>query len=305
MADRVVVRAPATIANLGPGFDCLGIALAWYNEVRVERDPSGALTVTVAGAGAAEIPRDATNLAVRAISRVLGDVSGQRVHLTNAIPFGRGFGSSAAAIVGGLVAGRALGGDPERWDPAALVAAGAEMEGHADNVASCVYGGVTVVVPATVASGAGVLALGVPPGIEPLVCVAPTALETSAARRALPERVAFGDAVATAGRAALLAASLVTGDASRLMEATDDVLHQPARFELEPDAGRLVASLRREGIAAFLAGAGPSVAALVSTDQAAGAEAAARRLAPEGWEVRRTSIDPHGAAVVESDQALP
>jgi homoserine kinase len=294
--ERVVVRAPATIANLGPGFDCLGLALAWHNEVGVERDLSGGLSVTVAGQGAADIPRDETNLVVRAIASVAGSAHGLRVHLTNAIPFGRGFGSSSAAIVAGLIAGRALQG--ESWEPADLVRAGAEIEGHADNVAPCASGGVCVV------SGRSVLALRVPPEIEVIACVAPITLSTEAARRALPADVAFADAVANSGRAALLTAALAVGDASHLLAATEDVLHQPARFSLAPDSGALVTALRREGIAAFLAGAGPSVGALVPSAQATDAEAAARRFAADGWDVRRVAIDARGATVVEGAPAL-
>jgi homoserine kinase len=144
----------------------------------------------------------------------------------------------------------------------------------------------------------------VPQGIEVIACVAPMALSTEAARRALPAQVPFSDAVANSGRAALLAAALATGDASHLLAATEDVLHQPARFGLAPDSGTLVTALRHEGIAAFLAGAGPSVGALVPTAQAATAEAAAQRFALEGWDVRRVAIDTHGATVVEGAPAL-
>jgi homoserine kinase len=274
----------------------LGIALEWHNEVSAERDASGELNVTVAGRGAEEIPRDETNLVVQAIASVTGTTAGLRVHLINAVPFGRGFGSSSAAIVAGLVAGRALEGGS--WEPAELVRAAAEIEGHADNVAPCASGGACVV------SGSSVLSLGVPNGIEVVACVAPMALSTEAARRALPDEVSFSDAVANSGRAALLAAALAKGDPSHLLAATDDVLHQPSRFGLAPDSGRLVSALRREGIAAFLAGAGPSVAALVPSAEAAAAEAAAGRFAAGGWDVRRVSIDAYGATVVEGAPAL-
>ena len=295
---RVVVRAPATIANLGPGFDCLGVAIAWYNEIRVERDPSGELTVTAAGEGADAIPRDDSNLAVRAMSSVLGDPRGVRVHLTNAIPFGRGFGSSAAAIVGGLVAARAFTADADAWDADMLIHIGAALEGHADNVAPCVLGG------AVVTGGSTAKPLGVPSGLSLLVCVSPTPLATEAARRALPRQVSFEDAAATAGRAALLAASLATGDSARLLDATEDALHQPARFELMPASGSLVAALRRERMAAFLAGAGPSVAALIGEGEESEAESLANRLAPDGWDVRTVAIDRSGAAVVETAPSL-
>jgi homoserine kinase len=292
--ERVVVRAPATIANLGPGFDCLGLAIAWHNEIRVERDSSGDLTVTAAGQGADQIPRDATNLAVRAMAKIVGEPRGLRVHLTNAIPLGRGFGSSAAAIVGGLVAARAFVPDAAAWDEEMLIDVAAGMEGHADNVAPCVHGG------AVVAAGRAIKPLGVPAGLGVIVCVAPSSLPTEAARKLLPGTVLHGDAAANAARAALLAASLATGDPARLLDATHDVLHQPARFELMPDSGRFVATLRKEGIAAFLAGAGPSVAALAGSPELAAATETARRLAPEGWEVRDAAIDPAGATVVES-----
>jgi homoserine kinase len=293
---RVRVRAPATVANLGPGFDCLGVALAWHNEVLVERDASGDLTVTAEGEGADAVPRDATNLVVRAMSALLGEPRGLRVHLANAIPFGRGFGSSAAAIVAGLVAARALVRDADAWDRDALLAAAADLEGHADNVAPCLHGGTVVV------TGRTAKPLGAPVGIEALVCVAPTPLATAAARRALPEVVPLADAAATAGRAALLVAALATGDAGPLLAATEDVLHQPARFRLMPASGALVAALRSEGIAAFLAGAGPSVAALVPAREASAAESAARRVVPEGWVVRRVPFDAHGARVVETTE---
>lgn len=289
--ERVVVRAPATIANLGPGFDCLGVAIAWHNEVRVEREPSGELHVTAAGHGADEIPRDETNLAVRAIASVLGSLRGLRVHLTNAIPFGRGFGSSAATIVAGALAGHALRGDGP--DLGFLVRAAAAVEGHADNAAPCVYGGAVVV------SGDAVLPLGVPPGTEVIVCVAPTALSTEASRKALPVDVPFAVAAANAARSAMLAAALARGETGLMLAATEDLLHQPSRFALMPDSGRLVQALRGEGIAAFLSGAGPSIAALVPQASAASVEVAARRVAPEVWDVRRVSFDRHGAHVVE------
>ena len=292
--ERVVVRAPATIANLGPGFDCLGLAIAWHNEIRVERDASGDVTITAAGHGAELVPRDASNLVVRAMAKIVGEPRGLRVHLTNAIPFGRGFGSSAAAIVGGLVAGRAFVPDADAWDEEMLVEIGSAMEGHADNVAPCIHGG------AVVAAGRAVKPLGLPEGLAVIVCVAPSSLATAAARKLLPASVPHADAAANAGRAALLAASLATGDASRLLDATDDVLHQPARFELMPDSGRLVAALRKEGIAAFLAGAGPSVAALTGSGEQAAAVDVARGLAAEGWEIRDAAIDGTGAVVVES-----
>lgn len=290
MREVVVVRAPATVGNIGSGFDCMGFALAWHNLVRVELDPSGAVAVSVNGEGAARIPRDEGNLIVRAARTLLGPDAGLRVECTNAIPFERGLGSSAAAIVAGLVAGAALAGK-EDLD---LLPLAAELEGHADNVAACLAGGVTVV------SGPSALRLGAADAIRPLVCVAPKSMSTAQARGVLPESVPFADAVLAVGRAAFLAAALATGDAGALFDATDDVLHQPARFELMPESAALVGALRAEEIAAFLSGAGPSVAMLVPSARAQAAENTARHHVREGWVLRRSVFDPDGAMVVEA-----
>jgi homoserine kinase len=287
--DTVVVRVPATIANLGPGFDSIGLALAWHNEVRIERASDG-LEISATGPGAQTIAKDETNLVVRALEKVLDDVPPLRMHQLIAIPPGRGFGSSAAAVVAGLVAGRALGGTSHTDDE--LLEMAVHLEGHADNVAPCLLGGITI------STEQNSVRLDPPASIRPLVCVAPGAMSTNAARAALADSVSRADAVANIGRAALLIAAVAQGRADVLMDATDDLLHQPRRFDLMPESGELVRALRGKGIAAFLAGAGPSVAALVDVAAGADAEVAARALAPDGWEVRLESIDPTGARVV-------
>ena len=287
--DTVVVRVPATIANLGPGFDSIGLALAWHNEVRIERASTG-LEISAAGPGAEQIPRDETNLVARALVTVIGEASPVRINQLIAIPAGRGFGSSAAAVVGGLIAGRALAATSHT--DADLLEMAVALEGHADNVAPCLLGGVTV------STEQRTVRLDPPKGIIPLVCVAPGSMSTKHARATLPDEVSRAHAVSNIGRAALLGAALAHGRADILMDATDDLLHQPQRFELMPESGELVRALRGKGIAAFLAGAGPSVAALVDEAVGTDAEAAARALAPDGWEVRLESIDPAGARVV-------
>jgi homoserine kinase len=289
----VVVRVPATVANLGPGFDALGLALEWHNEVRVERRDDDLLIVTGTGSGD-EIPRDETNLVVRAVRALVGE-GGLAVNQIVAIPNGRGFGSSAAAVIAGLVAGRALarsGGADEQ-----LLAKAIELEGHADNVAPCLLGGITV------SAGTSTVRIDPPESIRPLVCVAPNAMRTEAARAALAKDIARSDAVANIGRASLLVAALTEGRSDVLMDATEDVLHQPARFELMPDSGALVRALRAHGVAAFLSGAGPSVAALVDDRSAASSEKTAERLVPEGWDVRLESFDPLGARIVSERHA--
>jgi homoserine kinase len=287
--DTVVVRVPATIANLGPGFDSIGLALAWHNEVRIERASDG-LEISATGPGSQSIVKDETNLVVRALKIVMGDVPPIRMHQLIAIPTGRGFGSSGAAVVAGLVAGRTLGATPHTDDD--LLELAVRLEGHADNVAPCLLGGITI------STEQNTVRLDPPASIRPLVCVAPGAMSTNAARGALSRDVSRADAVANIGRAALFVAAVSQGRTDVLMDATDDLLHQPQRFELMPESGELVRALRGKGFAAFLAGAGPSVAALVGEAVSADAEVAARALAPDGWEVRLESIDPTGARVV-------
>lgn len=286
----VAVRVPATIANVGPGFDCLGFAIAWHN--RITLAPSDTTTIRVTGPGADRIPRDEKNLVLRAVRAwevaIEAPEGTWAITIADDAPYGRGFGSSAAAIVGGVVAARALlGGDAN-----ALAIAGA-IEGHLDNVSAALLGGITV-------SGYApddALRIQPPDTIVPLVCVAPGRLSTSAARAGLPAGVAFADAAANAARAALLVASIASADPARLLAATEDRLHQPTRFALAPDTGALVAKLRAQGIAAFLSGAGPSVAALVPKADAIRAETTARRAAPDEWDVRIVPFEPAGATV--------
>jgi len=288
--DAVVVRVPATIANLGPGFDALGLALAWHNEVRVERASEG-LSISATGPGAETLPRDETNLVAMALSSIMGDEGvSLSVNQLMAIPNGRGFGSSAAAVVAGLVAGRALRESGESDEELLEKAVG--FEGHADNVAPCLLGGITV------STAAHTMHLEPPPSMRLLVCVASQPMATGAARAALPDEVPRTDAVANVGRAALLVAALSEGRPDVLMDATEDRLHQPARFELMPDSGALVRALRSKGMAAFLSGAGPSVAALVDANVAGEAVKTAREVAPDGWEVRLESFDTEGARVM-------
>jgi homoserine kinase len=286
--EAVIVRVPATVANLGPGFDCMGLALSWHNEVRVER--SEMLFIGAVGPEAERLPTDATNLVARALASVLGEEPRVRINQLIAFPQGRGLGSSAAAIVAGLVAGRALGDGAHSDED--LFGLAVALEGHADNVAPCLLGGITVIGP-----GGWVR---IPPSkdLQVLMCMSPSPMATEAARAALPDVVDRADAVANLARASLLAAALATGKNEALLEATDDDLHQPARFALMPDSGMLVRSLRGKGLAAFLAGAGPSVAAFVTADAAEDSAGVARNAAPEGWEVRVVAIDADGATVV-------
>jgi homoserine kinase len=249
------------------------------------------MELTAAGAGAERIPRDETNLVARAIESILGHMK-VRVNQLVSIPDGRGFGSSAASIVGGLIAARAL----EDLDipDIELLRLAVEMEGHADNVAPCMFGGLTV------AAEDRALRLDLSEKLRPLIFVAPNRFSTAAAREVLPDSLKRTDAIENAARAALLAVALHEGAPNDvLMAATEDVVHQPSRFRLMPDSAELVHSLREADIAAFLSGAGPSVCAIVSSKRIGEAEGVARVMAPDGWLVRAEHFDLQGARIDE------
>lgn len=269
----MLVRAPATSANLGPGFDSAGVALSLWNELELT-DGDG---VEIEGAGANELPHDHSNLAVRAYS-LFADPAGKRFRFVNRIPLGGGLGSSAAAIALGLVAARPNG------DPAELFASGVELEGHGDNLAPALLGGVTL----TWERGLARIADTVP---VQLVAVVPAErTSTAASRSSLPEAVPHADAAHTAGRAALLGAALASGRADLLAEALDDRLHEPYR------PSPLLAALREKlpagAIGATLSGSGPSV--LVWTEDAERTAADLRRWFA-GHGVLRLEVAAHGA----------
>jgi homoserine kinase len=288
----VIVSVPATSANLGPGFDSLGLALDLRDELEGELAGSG-LVVEVTGAGAGVVPLDEDHLVVRAMRRAFDRLGGQpaglRLTCRNTIPHARGLGSSSAAIVGGLVLARALvDGEPELDDPALLELA-VEMEGHPDNVAPALHGGFVI-------SGRDdrgeTYAVGAPVDdrIGAALFVPPEALSTEVARGLLPEQVPHADAAADAGKAALLVAALGSRP-DQLWRATRDYLHQDYRRPAMPASLDLVDRLRAAGLAAVVSGAGPTVLALVVD----GADLSA--YCPEGWAHHLLAVDTRGAVV--------
>jgi homoserine kinase len=295
-AAPVRVRVPATSANLGPGFDSAGLALTLYDDVVVRVAESG-LVVDVAGEGADDVPRDRRHLVVKALratfDRLGGQPRGLEVVCANRIPHSRGLGSSSAAICAAIVAARALvlGGEEQLDDDASLALA-TEIEGHPDNVAACLRGGVTF----AWGSPVRVLRLDAHAELAPVAFVPATRSSTRKVRAMLPDTVPFADAAANAGRAALLPAALSTSP-QLLFAATEDRLHQQYRAPAMPRTAKLVASLRASGIPAVVSGAGPTVLALVS---AADAEAVAAQV-PKGWSVLPLQVDVDGARVVPLD----
>jgi homoserine kinase len=293
---QVRVRVPASSANLGPGFDSLGLALELHDLVTAEVCPAGAAAspvISVAGEGAGEVPLDESHLVHRAMVRAFAAMGVPtpvvRLHCENAIPHGRGLGSSSAAIVAGLSVARALVTDgADRLDRDELFALAAEIEGHPDNVAPAVYGGFTVSYSDGGRFHAARLTVTSPVSFVVFVPAEPLATET--ARGLLPATVPHSDAARNAGRAALLLVAL-TGRPDLLLAATEDRLHQDYRAPAMPESAALIARLREVGYAAVVSGAGPTVLAVVAPDDIPAVTAQA----PAGWQVRELSVDPDGA----------
>jgi homoserine kinase len=303
----VSVRVPATSANLGPGFDALGLALALYDEVTARVAPSG-VTVTVTGEGAGELPADETHLVVRCMlttfDRLGGRPAGLAVECANAIPQARGLGSSSAAIVAGILAARGLVHDGERLLPLeAVLDLANEIEGHPDNVAPCLLGGFTIawLESATLGTAeagedsvARAVSLTPAAQVHPVVFIPEERGLTAHARAALPATVPHTDAARNAGRAALLVHAL-TADPQLLLVATEDRLHQDYRAPGMPATAALVTQLRAAGIPAVVSGAGPTVLAF--------GDPASLPSTP-GWRVLAPGMDTGGARVgVDSKHA--
>jgi homoserine kinase len=295
-AGPVRVRVPATSANLGPGFDALGLALGLHDELSAEVTAEG-LHIEVTGEGGELVARDETHLVVRAMRAAFAamgvEPAGLRLHCTNRIPHSRGLGSSAAAIVGGLLLARGLVVDGTgRLPDADLLGLAAELEGHPDNVAPCLLGGLTIAWLTD--GGARAVRRDVDPALVPVAMVPPFAASTAEARGLLPATVPHADAARNAGRAALLVAAL-TGTPQALLDATEDRLHQDYRRPALTESTDLVDRLRAAGHPAVVSGAGPTVLVLARGDVEAEAAAAA---APAGWRVERPGVDATGAAVL-------
>jgi homoserine kinase len=302
----VVVRAPATSGNLGPGFDALGLALALYDVVEARVTPGG-LAIEVSGEGADTAAAGERHLVVRGMRAGFGLLGGQPpgigLRCVNAIPHGRGLGSSAAAIVTGVLAARGLvmGGAARMGDDAVFRLA-VDLEGHPDNVAACLSGGLTIAW--TVPHGAGSPAvprlakLAVLDGIDPVACIPQDALSTETARHVLPDTVPHGDAAANAGRSALLIAGL-TSSPEVLFDATEDFLHQRYRAAVMPVTADLLHRLRAAGLAAVVSGAGPAVLILLGPGAKTAPDLVDSIAEETGipWRISPLGVDRYGATL--------
>lgn len=294
----MTVTVPATSANLGPGYDSLGLALDLRDELTGEVVPGGTLEVTVEGAGEGTVPLDESHLVVRSMRaafEIIGkQPAGLRLHCRNRIPHARGLGSSSAAIIGGLVLARALvAGGELILDDDTLFQKAAEIEGHPDNVAPAFHGGFTI---AGEDDGFFAVRTAVDPRVSVVVFVPATGVETKATRGLLPETVPHSDAAADAGRTALLVAALSDAP-EHLHRATRDFLHQEYRRPAMPESLALVDELRADGVAAIVSGAGPTVLAFSSGVESAETTKLTARC-PAGWTCHALSVDMDGVRIL-------
>ncbi|MET3960747.1 homoserine kinase [Marmoricola sp. OAE513] len=291
----VTVQVPATSANLGPGFDTLGLALGLHDRLTAEVVPDG-LEIDIVGEGAGHLPRTERHLVVRSMRaafEVLGAApTGLRLRFENSIPQSRGLGSSSAAIVGGLALARALVVGGERFDDHSLLFLANKIEGHPDNVAPAVVGGLVVAGQTT--DEVWALSAPIAASISAVAFVPPNGVSTEAARGLLPADVPHAVAAANTGRAALLVAALA-GAPDQLLRGTEDFLHQEFRASAMPESYALVKSLRGLGKAAFISGAGPTVLVLGTAESLNGL----LELTPEGWAGHELDVDPRGVRVVQ------
>lgn len=296
----ITVRVPATSGNLGPGFDALGLALRLHNTLGL--DVADSPDIEIEGEGAATLPRDPSHLAYRAALAVAARAGGSariarphafRLRQHNRIPLARGLGSSAAAIVGGAVAANALLGGP--LDPQTLLDLTTEIEGHPDNVAPALLGGLVVCARAS----AGVRWVRLAPASMRIVVAVPDyPVSTEDARGLLPAQVPFEDAVFNVSRTALLVAALTGGRADLLAEATEDRLHQPYRERLIPGLRKVFTAARRAGAyGVALSGSGPTVLAFGDAQGIGEAMAGAFREAGTRSEILDLRVDTDGAVV--------
>jgi homoserine kinase len=297
----LTVRSPASCGNLGSGFDALSMALDLCNDFSAR--PAPRLSIEILGEGAECLPRGPDHLVYRAIERVHRACERPTPPLwlrcENRIPLSRGLGSSSSAISAGLLLGNRLLGDALSLDQ--LLVLGTDMEGHPDNVVSCLLGGIQV----GVESDGRVLHARVPINLalQVVLFIPDFAMDTQAARRLLPRQVALSDAVFNLGRSALLVAALANGRPELLRAAMDDRLHQPPRAALFPAMPAMFeAALEAGALAACLSGAGSGILALASHDLervAAGLEACAARH-NVGGSARVVAISRRGAEIIDN-----
>jgi homoserine kinase len=301
-AQPMQVQIPATSANLGPGFDCLGLALNMHDRYMAQVMDEAGVDIDVTGEGAENVPTTEKNLVIKAMYKGFDFLGGRprgiSLRQLNVIPHGRGLGSSAAAIVGGLALARALvlGGN-ERMSLEDMLNIANGMEGHPDNVAAAIYGGANIAWQESQRGRvvAQSLRVDVDPRIGALAFVPATELSTSKARKMLPETIAHADAVKNSINTAVLIQALQHRP-DLLLGATEDYVHQSYRKDAMPQSFALMTKLRKAGVAAFISGAGPTVLVLHTGGDAEAAEL--ERAAGEKFQMIPLGVSRAGVAVI-------
>ncbi|MGO2658808.1 homoserine kinase [Mycetocola reblochoni] len=299
---RVRVTVPATSANLGPGFDTLGIALSVYDELTVSVVDEPGVRVVVSGVGEGEVPLDERNLVASSMLHTFAALGvpapgGVLIEASNTIPHGRGMGSSGAAVVAGIMAAVGLVGSDRPVSDDELLRIATELEGHPDNVAPALFGGLTIAW--ITEDGPRFKRLLVHRGVSPLVLVPEVTMSTKLARSLQPEQVPHADAIFNLSRSALLVAAM-TQSPELLLAATEDRLHQDYRAGAMPQTSGMVQALRERGFPAVVSGAGPSVLVLANgPGERERAAAAAAELSGVPWTALSLAVDIRGARVVD------
>ena len=294
----VCVKVPATTANLGPGFDCLGMALKLYNTVEMEEIGNG-LCIEVEGDGKSGIPTDEENIVYKAALKVFKAVGyvpkGLKIKLKNDIPLCRGLGSSAAAIVGGIVAANVLSG--KKLDKYKMLKLANQMEGHPDNVAPALLGG--IIISTVIKNNIEYIKIKPPAGLKAVVAVPDFQLSTKLAREVLPKGVPFEDAVFNVSRVSLLIACLYSGDLSKIKFAVEDRLHQNYRAKLVPGMEEVFREAYNAGArGVVLSGAGPTLLALAGDNFDAIADAMCKTFKKYGIKTSIMQLEPSDGGAI-------
>lgn len=295
LGGRVMVRVqvPATSANLGPGFDTLGMALQLYNIIEMDEVKTDIL-IEVEGEGADDIPKDSSNIVYQAAQSVFKlanyQPKGIRIKLINNIPVARGLGSSAAAIVGGIVAANFISG--EKLSEKELLSLATSIEGHPDNVAPALLGG--IVVSAMADDEVRYLKIAPPNNLKCIVAIPDFLLSTSAAREVLPQSINLSDAIFNISRASLLVGAFINGDLSLLSVAMDDKIHQPYRCSLIPGMKKVFAAAKLAGARGVaLSGAGPTLIAFTDKNSKLIAKVMKETFIENGVQAKVLILDPN------------
>lgn len=289
------IKVPATSANIGPGFDCLGLALQLYNTFTIEQ--ADQFSMTIEGEGKADIPTDESNLVYQTFLRACDEMGQElpNVAITqhNEIPMARGLGSSANAVVGGILCALAVGG--KEWSKEQVLTLATEIEGHPDNVAPCIYGGFTVSICEKNVSRC--ISLPIDESLCPVAIIPGFELNTKQSRAALPKSLSYANAVYNIGHTAYIVAAMAKGEYNLLLDGVKDKMHQPYRASFIPLYADIMHKCYELESAAYLSGAGPTIMALMHRENAPFFIGEINSMLNGSWRVMQLGVDNNGAVI--------